>query len=79
MSRFSGFPSMQLESKYNKILYNAIFLLQLRVTKFLTGVQDFDDDKFSKVLIKLYTRLYSMEEIKNDSTKFSYAMQDLAL
>ena len=87
MSVYAGFASRHLEARYNKALYNTLFLLQLRISKLFKGgktylpetanLEKFDDIKFGKVLTKLYARLYSMEEVKHLPPKFSHSMKDL--
>ena len=88
MSVYAGFASRHLETRYNKALYNTIFLLQLRISKLFKGgkltavivdscIEKFDDIKFGKVLTKLYARLFSMEQVKYLPPKFSHSMKDL--
>ena len=86
MSVYSGFANRQMETTYNRALYNMMFLLLLRITKLFKGgkqfhplifSESFDDLKFGKVLTKLYTKLYSMEHVKYLPPKFSHAMKDL--
>jgi len=41
-------------------------------------LEKFDDIKFGKVLTKLYSRLFTMEQVKYLPPKYSYALKDLA-
>jgi hypothetical protein len=41
MSIYNGFGTRQMESSYNKALYNTIFLLQLRIFKLFKGGNPF--------------------------------------
>ena len=70
MSIYGGFSTRQLEGTYYKALYNAIYLLQLkisrnqrnRISSSLTFVEQFDEHRFVHLFTKLYNRLYTMEE-----------------
>ena len=39
----------------------------------------FDEHRFSHIFIKLYNRMYTMEEFKYLPPKYSYALKDLAI
>jgi len=41
-------------------------------------LEKFDDLKFGKVLSKLYTKLFSLEQQKSEAPKFSHSLKDLA-
>jgi len=45
---------------------------------FIFSLEKFDDIKFGKVLTKLYSRMFTMEQYKYLPPKYSYAMKDLA-
>jgi len=87
MSIYNGFSTRQLEAQYNKAIYSALYLLQMRIAKLFRGgtpnplphlVEKFDDIKFGKIITKLYARMFSMETVKYLPPKFSYALRDLA-
>ena len=40
MSVYGGFVNRQLETTYNKALYNTVYLLQLRISKLFKGGKD---------------------------------------
>ena len=77
MSIYSGFGTRQQEKTYNKILYHMIFLMQLKITKDLTGT-DFSETKFEDVFKKLYSKLSAHDNYKYLPPRFSYAVKDLA-
>ena len=52
---------------------HSYFMLILRVYK-----ATFDEAKFQRVLTKLYSKLFQLEDQKYLEPKFSYALKDLA-
>ena len=89
MSVYSGFGTRKEEEVYNKMVYNLLFVLQLRVERLYTSQQDdftpnssrmsrFDDPKLQRIVAKFYAKMCQMEETKYLAPKFSRALKDLA-
>ena len=63
-----------------------IYLLQVKISRNMKGSKfiplipvPFDDIKFSKLFMKLYNKMFVMEEYKYLPPKYSYALKDLAV
>ena len=78
MSVYSGFCTRQLESTYNKTLYNLLFLLQYTTVHTLTQPEQLDQNQVKLHFIKNYRKLISLETNKYLPPKFSFALRDIA-
>ena len=77
MSVYSGFGTRKMETEYNKSVFNLLYYLQLKVSRNNKNVP-FDEMKFQKIFMKLYNKIFIMEENKYLPPKYSYALKDLA-
>lgn len=77
MSVYSGFSTRKLETEYNKAVFNILYYLQLKISRNNKNVP-FDEMKFQKIFMKLYNKIFIMEENKYLPPKFSYSLKDLA-
>ena len=73
----SGFATKQLESTYNTLVYNLIYLLQYRVRKFYLD-EPVNENTFKHVLRRALRKCTKMEQHKFASPKFSQALTDLS-
>mmetsp|Transcript_3202 Transcript_3202/g.3122 ORF Transcript_3202/g.3122 Transcript_3202/m.3122 type:complete len:89 (-) Transcript_3202:1228-1494(-) len=78
MSIYGGFGTRNLEQSYCKSLYNALYLLQLKISK-NNRQEQFDENRFRQLFNKLYSKLFLMEDQKYLPPKYSYALRDLAM
>ena len=76
MSVNGGFATKQLETQYNTLVYNLLYLMQYRIRK-LYNNQSFNEINFKHVLLKSYKKTLKMEEQKYIQPKFSEAIKDL--
>lgn len=95
MSIYNGFGTRQQETAYNKALYNILYLMQLKISRnnkncniflifllfllTILPIVPFDEHRFSKIFMKLYNRMFTMEEYKYLPPKYSFALKDLAI
>jgi len=76
MSIYSGFATRELEHTYDRALYNMLYLLQLRLARFMKGDTEhhsLTEEKFEYLFTKLYRKIEGLEEVKHLPPSFSYA------
>ena len=61
---------------YGNIIYNIMYLLQIRISKFFEG-EDFDDVKFSHLFLKFYDMLKKQEVLINPPIVFSHCLGEI--
>ena len=71
------FPNVILQDGgYGNIVFNIMFLLQLRLTKYFKG-EDFNDVQFSQYLLKLYDMLMIQEHIIESPISYTTCLHDI--
>lgn len=72
--------STSCNSKYQEttkiVIYSPFFLLFLLT---VLPIVPFDEHRFSKIFMKLYNKMFTMEEYKYLPPKYSFALKDLAI
>lgn len=76
MSVNGGFPTKAVDTQYNTLVYNMVYLLQYRIRKFYTK-ESVNEHNFRHVLLKTYTKSVKLEASKFLPPKFSEALEDL--
>lgn len=86
MSIYGGFATRQHEAIYFKLVYKAMELMQAEIlytragSKFhslICAVEDFDDSKWSKKMLKLYKVMTYFEKMKYLEPFYSQAISRL--
>jgi len=67
----------EIETQYNTIVYNLLYLLQYRVRK-LYSKQSINELNFQSALLKAYNKSVQIEKTIVGPPKFSEALKDLA-
>ena len=72
----SGFATKQLESTYNTLVYNLLYLLQYRLKKLYTS-ETVSETNFKHVMMRVVRKCAKLEQTKFAYPKFSEAISDL--
>eukprot|EP00826_Nyctotherus_ovalis_P026342 TRINITY_DN2058_c0_g6_i1.p2 TRINITY_DN2058_c0_g6~~TRINITY_DN2058_c0_g6_i1.p2 ORF type:complete len:119 (+),score=20.80 TRINITY_DN2058_c0_g6_i1:152-508(+) len=85
MSIYSEAPARIIDKKYNKTVYNLVFLLQTYIHRSINNsilvknLVSINETSFVKHFSKLYKRLHAYEECRGVPLQYSYAAKDLAV
>jgi hypothetical protein len=52
--------------------------MQLRLERFYNGVVEFDDERLQTMLVKVYSKLHKMEQVKYMPPRFTDSMKEIA-
>ena len=89
MSTYSGFGTKKEESTYNQLVFNILYLVQLRLSSFyrfeagMIGkaerMKDSEDLRLRESIDKHYKKMIKMEKVKYLAPRYSEALKDISV
>jgi len=76
MSVNSGFATKLMETSYNTLVYNLLYLFQYRIRKFYSN-ESINESNFRNIVLRSFQKAKKLEKSKFLEPKFSVAVKDL--